>query len=130
MVYIVMYEGLENLYNSIDEYAVKCLLWNYQTKGTLGFENFDYDMDDHLWFLNMGKHLSMICGIRLFYKGNFLEYLKLKYFKGFKYLLWYNKNKCNFLIDVTDFNIEITKAFEQDPYILMDIYECNYKEKR
>ena len=115
-----------NKYDAVDEYAIKVILWNNDQHGTLGFENLNCEYED-LWLLSVIRNACGFRQMKIYYKGNFINYLYLKYKKKFKFLRYYTGQKDIFMIDATKFENEMASAVEEDYCFLQKIYLEYYR---
>lgn len=122
-----MNEETYKIYDSINNFALKVLLWNEDTKGKLGFFNLDTESPEDLWLLSILKQIYSIRANKYYYKGSWLDYLYFKYIKGFKFLKYSFNDKDKFFIDAIAFEVEVVYNFCEHIEVLADIYETYYR---
>lgn len=124
--------GLEtelNLYDNINTWAVRWLIWNAEDKKiNLGIKQFNRHNKMHLWLLYMMNSYSIARGYETIYINcSFWSYLWLKYIKGLKQVQRWRIGDKALLIEPLTFAKELCKGFNEAPQITEKIYDTYWR---
>ena len=116
-------------YDQICALAINWLVWNIRQCGfnRFCFTNVDYSDENDLWLLSIMKSINSLLRGNIYIQIKFLDYLRLKYIYGFKFLRYNLRKKNIFELNAKIFEKEILQVFDETPEILEKIYYEYYR---
>lgn len=116
------------LYDEICETGIKWLFYHIdQGRNPICLIDIDPSDKEDLWFLSMASWVQALSDAEFYFKGNIFTFIRLKYFKKYKFLHYTIDGFDMFNIIVPDFESEIVQVFNKFPTILGEIYETYYE---
>lgn len=90
-------------------------------------KNVDADDKEDLCVLSIIGYLQTLTDRYINYEGSFWSYIRLKYFKKFKFLHRSRVTIPMFILDIHDFERELMLSINKYPSILGEIYDEYYR---
>ena len=119
------------LYDNMNSLAVRWLKHNADLhQKPLGIKNFGRHNYYHMWLLRMLQNYNVFTEYKSNYyiDGSFINYLYLRFIKGFKHLRYKTAHTDALMIEVPVFCDELAVAFNQPASIIEDIYKEYYNK--